>query len=46
MEWNGIQFKVERMKGIMPTQVSLTMDQAYEEDDPTMDVDLQTEETT
>ena len=46
VEWNGVQFKVERMKGILPSQVSLTLDQAYEEDDPTMDADLQTEEST
>ena len=45
VEWNGGKFKVERMKGILPLQVSLTLDQAYEEDDPTMDGDVQTEES-
>jgi putative hemolysin len=44
VEWNGVQFKVERMNGVLPTQVSLTLDQAYEEDDPTVDMELQTEE--
>ena len=44
VEWNGVQFKVERMSGVLPTQVSLTLDQAYEEDDPTVDMELQTEE--
>ena len=46
VEWNGVCFKVEHMKGILPSQVSLTLDQAYEEDDPTMDGDFQTEEST
>lgn len=46
VEWNGVRFKVERMKGILPSQVRLTMEQAYEEDDPTMDGDHQTEEAT
>ncbi len=32
------------MSGVLPTQVSLTLDQAYEEDDPTVDMELQTEE--
>jgi len=42
--WNGILFHIDEMKGDTATLITLELVQAYEEDDPTMDQDPETEE--
>ena len=44
VEWNGIRFRVEAFDGKKVTQFHVTLEQAYQEDDPTAEVDLETEE--
>ena len=44
VEWNGVRFTVEEMRGVLPSRVSLGFDQAYDEDDPTAEADSLTEE--
>ena len=42
--WNGVIFHIDEMKDGAPTNITLEMSQAYEEDDPTQEHDLDTEE--
>ena len=42
--WNGILFHIDEMAGNTASLITLELVQAYEEDDPTMEQDLETEE--
>lgn len=42
--WNGILFHIDEMVGNTASLITLELVQAYEEDDPTMEQDLETEE--
>ena len=45
IEWNGIRFKIEAMDDQKIDELQVTLEQAYEEDDPTAEADFETEET-
>ena len=42
--WNGVIFHIESMTDGEPTNITLELSQAYEEDDATQDQELDTEE--
>jgi len=44
LEWNGIRFHIEAIEDGQPSQVRVALEQAYQEDDPTAELDLVTEE--
>jgi len=44
VEWNGIRFRVEHIDSKLVTHFQITLEQAYQEDEPTAESDFETEE--